>query len=114
MLMASDWARCRELSHRIREDLIHLGLVDPGPAVRIAEGAKASVGDLIICRSNDHGIEAGERGRSLANGDVLRIEAITSDAIMVRRLLEPDRATGQRRFTDRAFRYTGYRSSDLA
>ena len=33
---------------------------------------------------------------------------------MVRRLLEPDRATGQRRFTDRAFGYAGYRSSDLA
>ena len=33
---------------------------------------------------------------------------------MVRRLLDPDRATGQRRFTDRAFRYTGYQSADLA
>ena len=33
---------------------------------------------------------------------------------MVRRLLDPDPATGQRRFTDRAFRYTGYQSSDLA
>ncbi len=52
--------------------------------------------------------------RALANGDILRIEAVTSRGIMVRRLLEPDRATGQRRFTDRAFCYTGYRSSDLA
>ena len=33
---------------------------------------------------------------------------------MVRRLLDPDPATGQRRFTDRAFRYAGYQSSDLA
>jgi hypothetical protein len=33
---------------------------------------------------------------------------------MVRRILEPDRATGQRRFTDRAFRYPGYRSAELA
>jgi hypothetical protein len=33
---------------------------------------------------------------------------------MVRRLLGPDRVTGQRRFTDRAFRYTGYQSADLA
>ena len=33
---------------------------------------------------------------------------------MVRRLLDPDPATGQRRFTDRSFRYTGYQSSDLA
>ena len=114
LLMAADWARCRELSQRIRSDLIHLGLVDSGRAVRLAEGAEASVGDLIICRRNDHAIEAGEPGRALANGDILRIEAITRRGLMVRRLLEPDRATGQRRFTDRAFRYDGCQSSDLA
>ena len=33
---------------------------------------------------------------------------------MVRRLLDPDPATGQRRFTDQAFRYAGYQTSDLA
>src|SRR5580704_1731086 len=114
LLMAADWARCRELSRRIRDDLIHLGFVDAGRTIRIADGAEASAGDLIICRDNDHGIEAGEPGRALANGDVLRIEAITSRGVMVRRLLDPDRATGQRRFTDRAFRYDGYCSSDLA
>ena len=114
LLMAADWARCRELSARIRDDLIHLGLVDNGRTIRIAEGAEASVGDLIICRRNDHGIEAGEPGRTLANGDVLRIEAITPGGIMVRRRLDPDRATGQRRFTDRAFCYSGYQSADLA
>jgi hypothetical protein len=114
LLMAADWARCRELSQRIRKDLMHLGLVDDGPTIRIAEGAEASAGDLIICQRNDHGIEAGEPGRALANGDVLRIEAITSSSVMVRRLLEPDRATGQRRFTDRAFHYSGHQSSDLA
>ena len=114
LLMAADWARCRELSARIRDDLIHLGLVDNGRTIRIAEGAEASVGDLIICRRNDHQVEAGEPGRALANGDVLRIEAITSGGVMVRRLLEPDRASGQRRFTAQAFCYTGYRSSDLA
>ena len=81
---------------------------------RIAEGAEASVGDLIICRQNDHSIQAGEPGRGLANGDILRIEAITPDGIQVRRVLEPDPATGQRRFTDRAFGYAGYRSCDLA
>ena len=114
LLMAADWARCRELSTRIRADLIHLGLVDNGRTIRIAEGTEASVGDLIICRRNDHGIEAGEPGRTLANGDVLRIEAIASRGVMVRRLLDPDRATGQRRFTSQAFRYAGYQSADLA
>ena len=117
LLMAADWDRCRELSARIREDLIHLDLVDATQAVRIAEGAKASVGDLIICRRNDHRLEAGEAGeagRALANGDILRIEAITSSGLMVRRLLEADPATGGRRFTERAFCYAGYQSSDLA
>ena len=114
LLMAADWARCRELSARIRDDLIHLGLVDHGPTIRIADGAQASTGDLIICRANDHYLEAGAPGRALANGDVLRIEAITRRSIMVRRLLDPDPASGQRRFTDRAFRYDGYQTADLA
>ena len=114
LLMAADWARCRELSARIRDDLIHLGLVDAGRTIRIADGAEASAGDLIICRANDHHLEAGEPGRALANGDILRIEAITRRGIMVRRLLDPDPATGQRRFTDRAFRYDGYQTADLA
>jgi hypothetical protein len=92
--MAADWARCRELSRRIRDDLIHLGLVDAGRAIRIADGAEASAGDLIICRANDHHLEAGEPGRALANGDVLLIEAITRRAIMVRRLLDPTRPPG--------------------
>ena len=33
---------------------------------------------------------------------------------MVRRMLDPDPATGQRRFTAQAFRYAGYQTSDLA
>src|SRR6185437_10939896 len=114
ILMAADWACCRELSRRIRDDLIHLGLVDAGRTIRIADGAEASAGDLIICRANDHRLEAGEPGRALANGDILRIEAITRHGIIVRRMLDPDPATGQRRFTARAFIYDGYQSSDLA
>jgi hypothetical protein len=113
-LHAADWARCRELSMRVRDDLIHLGHVDNSQSVRIAEGAEASVGDLVICRGNDHSLQAGEPGRGLANGDILRIEAITSRGLVVRRLLEPDPRTGQRRFTERAFTYAGYCSCDLA
>jgi hypothetical protein len=114
LLMAADWARCRELSARIRQDLIHLGLVDGGRTVRIAEHTQASVGDLIICRDNDHYVEAGEPGWALANGDILRIEAITNRYLIVRRQLEPDPATGQRRFTGHAFAYAGYQTCDLA
>jgi hypothetical protein len=114
LLMAADWARCRELSARIREDLIHLGLVDATRTMRIAEGAEASAGDLIICRRNDHGLEAGEPGRALANGDILRIEAITGSGLIVRRQVEADPTTGRRRFTDRAFCYADYQTCDLA
>ena len=114
MLAAADWVRCRELSARIRDDLIHLGLVDATRTVQIAERAAAGIGDLIICRENDHAIEAGEPGRALANGDILRIDAITDHAIMVRRMLDPDPQTGQRRFTSQAFAYFGYHTCDLA
>ena len=75
--MAADHALRRELSRRIRDDLIRLGIVAAGPAVRIADGAVASAGDLIICTRNDHTVEAGEPGRTLANGDLLRIDAVT-------------------------------------
>ncbi len=75
LLMAADHALRRELSRRIRDELVRLGIVQDGPAVRIAGGAQASCGDLIICTRNDHSVEAGEPGRALANGDLLRIEA---------------------------------------
>ena len=59
LLMAAEHALRRELSRRIREDLIALGIVQAGPAVRIADGATASPGDLITCTRNDHTLEAG-------------------------------------------------------
>jgi ATP-dependent exoDNAse (exonuclease V) alpha subunit len=79
LLMAADHALRRELNRRIRDDLITVGIVQDGPAVTIADDTRASPGDLIICTRNDHGVEAGEPGRTLANGDLLRIEAITKD-----------------------------------
>ena len=114
LLMAADHALRRELSRRVRDDLIRLGIVQNGPAVTIADGATASPGDLIICTRNDHGVEAGEPGRTLANGDLLRIEAVTSNGLLVRRALDADLATGQRRWTDRRFLYAGYRTPSWA
>ena len=115
LLMVHDREWCREVSRRIRDDLIHLGIVQPGPEVRLADGARASAGDLIIARQNNHRLEAGEPGRTLANGDTLRIESISGQGqIMVRRALDCDPGTGQRKFTDRAFAYRGYGSDDLA
>ena len=113
LLMAADHALRRELSRRIRDDLIRLGIVRPGPAVRIADGATASPGDLIVCTRNDHSVEAGEPGRTLANGDLLRIDAVTGDGLLVRRALDADPETGQRRWTDRHFLYASYETAEL-
>ena len=113
LLMAAEHALRRELSRRVREDLIRLGVVQPGPAVRIAGGAMVSVGDLVICTSNDHSVQAGEPGRTLANGDLLRIEAVTKDGLIVRRALDADPRTGQRRWTGQHFLYASYSEAEL-
>ena len=75
LLMAAEHALRRELSRRIRDDLIALGIVEPGPAVRIADGAHASPGDLITCTRNDHTLRsrttrphAGQRGPAAHRG----------------------------------------------
>ena len=113
LLMAADHALRRELSRRIREDLIRLGLVQAGPTARIADGGMASAGDLVICTRNDHTVEAGEPGRMLANGDLLRIEAVTGTGLIVHRALDADPATGRRRWTDRTFLYQHFSDAEL-
>jgi hypothetical protein len=113
LLMAANHDLRRELSRRIRDDLIRLGIVDASPAVRISDRTKASVGDLIVCTKNDHSVQAGEPARSLANGDLLRIEAITPDGLLVRRALDAHPRTGQRRWTDRNFLYADYSDCEL-
>ena len=113
LLMAADHALRRELSRRIREDLIRLGVVAAGPAVRIGDGAVASAGDLIICTRNDHTVQAGEPGRTLANGDLLRIDAVTPRGLLVRRALDADPATRRRRWTGEPFRYADYQNTEL-
>ena len=113
LLMAADHALRRELNRRIRDDLIALGIVQHGPAVTIADGTKASPGDLIIATRNDRTVQAGEPGRTLANGDLLRIEAVTRKGLIVRRALDADPRTGQRRWTDRHFLFAGYENAEL-
>jgi hypothetical protein len=113
LLMAAEHSLRRELSRRIRDDLIHLGLVQADAAVRIADGTEASTGDLIVCTKNDHSVQAGEPGRTLANGNLLRIEAITPEGLLVRRALDADPRTGQRRWTNRNFLYANYQDAEL-
>ena len=68
LLLAAERERCRELARRVRDDLIHLGLVEDGPAVRLAEGAEASRGDLVIARKNDHRARHRQRRRAAHRG----------------------------------------------
>ncbi len=113
LLMAADHTLRRELSRRIRDDLIELGLVQGGAAARIADGNQASPGDLIVCTRNDHSVEAGEPGRTLANGDLLWIEAVTAEGLVVRRAVDADPRTGQRRWTERNFLYSHFGDAEL-
>jgi conjugative relaxase-like TrwC/TraI family protein len=113
LLMAADHSLRRELSRRIREDLVRLGLVGSGPGVRIADGTVAGCGDLIVCTRNDHSVEAGEPGRTLANGDLLRIDAVIGDGLLVRRARDADPESGRRRWTDRQFLYAHYAEAEL-
>ena len=113
LLMAAGHSQRRELSRRIRDDLMRLGRVSPGPAVRIADGARASEGDLIVCTRNDHAVEAGEPGRMLANGDLLRIDQVLPEGLLVRRALDADPETGHRRWTDRQFLFANFPEAEL-
>ena len=108
LLMAQSHGTCREVSQRIREDLVHLGVVSDGPSVALRDGARASVGDLIITRKNDHGL-------GVANGDTWRVEAVDGDQITMRQMVDADRETGERRYAEDTVIYNaGRTSADLA
>ena len=115
LLMAHTREDCRELSRLIRGDLIHLGLVNDGPSVHLSEGARASAGDLIVCRKNDSKLVT-EPGHTLANGDIFRIESVQTDGIQVRRVLDADPETGRPRFANHAVFYAAskFHDTDLA
>jgi conjugative relaxase-like TrwC/TraI family protein len=112
LLMAQDHAHRRELCRRIQGELIHLGRVAAGPTVSIAGGQQASHGDLIVCIRNDHTLQAGEPGRTLANGDLLRIDDISRDGLVVRRALDADLRAGRRRWSS-PFNYRDYAEAEL-
>jgi conjugative relaxase-like TrwC/TraI family protein len=99
LLMCGSEALAAELSRRIRDDLIHWGLVDGhGPAVTVMNGYQASAGDLVMARKNRNNLDAGEKGRGLANRDILRIISTDPDSsglrVSVERLTGRDPATG--------------------
>ena len=102
LLMAHDRDDCRELSRMIRDDLIHLGIVDGGPSVQLSEGERASVGDVIVCRENDSRVET-DPGHKLTNGDIFHVESVCQNGAWLRRVLDSDRETGAMRLADCAF-----------
>ena len=59
VLIARTDADAREMSRRVRDDLIRFGVVAPGPAAALKDGAVASAGDRIMTRRNDHQADAG-------------------------------------------------------
>ena len=89
LLMVYAREDCRELSRIIRDDLVHLGLVDGGRSVSLAAGARASAGDLIVARENDHDLVT-DPGHTLANGDRFVVDAVTGEGLFVRRVLEDE------------------------
>ncbi len=89
LLMAYTRKDCRELSRIIRDDLIHLGLIDNGRSVPLADGAMASAGDLIVARENDHDLVT-DPGHTLANGDRFIIDQVTGQGLLVRRVMEDE------------------------
>jgi hypothetical protein len=62
LLLARTGEQARELSRRVREDLVRYGLVDRGPGARLRHGARAARGDLVAARKNNRKITAGEQG----------------------------------------------------
>ena len=95
ILTAYEHSECRDLSRRVQEYLLAWGQVQPGPAAGLRESACAYVGDLILARQNDNHLTAGAAGHTLANGDVLRVEAIGEQELTVTRLIRPDRGAGE-------------------
>ena len=87
LLTAYEHQECRDLSRRVQGYLLEWGQLRPGATAALREDARAYAGDLIVARQNDNKLTAGEPGRTLANGDVLRVEAIGENGLTVSRLI---------------------------
>jgi conjugative relaxase-like TrwC/TraI family protein len=105
ILMAATEERAADLSRRIRDDLIHWGIVDgQGGSIDLRNGHRASRGDLIMARRNDkHAIRSDPAGQ-ITNRDVLLLTdpgpGGTGIWVEVRRLVSYDPATGQRKWSE--------------
>ena len=99
VLTAYERRECLDLSRRVQGYLLDWGQLEPDATTELRDDARAYAGDLVVARDNDNQVEAGQPGRTLANGDVLRIDAIGEHGLTVRRQDGHDRVTGQRRWS---------------
>ena len=93
VLIARTEEQARELSRRVRDDLIRYGRVSAGPAVRLAVGERASAGDLVMARRNARPGQQDHPDRELANRDILRVISTTAGPDGTR--VEVQRLTGR-------------------
>jgi hypothetical protein len=89
VLTAFEHRECLDLSRRVQGYLLDWGQIRPGSTAALQEGACGYVGDLIVARENDNQLDAGQPGRTLANGDLLRVEAIGANGLTVSRMIRP-------------------------
>jgi hypothetical protein len=89
VLTAYEHRECLDLSQRVQGYLLDWGQIQPCSTAALKEGARAYVGDLIVARDNDNQLDAGQPGRTLANGDLLRVEAIGANGLIVSRMIRP-------------------------
>ncbi|WP_341360892.1 MobF family relaxase [Georgenia sp. M64] len=71
----------RQLNERARAERIQAGLTDTGREVRLREGARASVGDVVITRRNDRRLRTGP-GTWVRNGDRWTVTHVGSDGTL--------------------------------
>jgi conjugative relaxase-like TrwC/TraI family protein len=96
VLTAFEHRECADLSRRVQGYLLDWGQIRPGASAPINEGVRAYAGDLLVARQNDNHLDAGEPGRTLANGDLLRVEAIGDNDLTVSRMIRAGQAAAER------------------
>lgn len=97
LLITSTNEKATELSNRVREQLVGLGLVE-AEGVALRTGSRAGVGDVIQARHNEFG--GGPGGYSFVNRQLYRVEALDNRrGLVVRRLLGRD-DHGEQRYAE--------------
>jgi conjugative relaxase-like TrwC/TraI family protein len=96
ILTAFEHRECADLSRRVQSYLLDWGQLQAGETADLREGARAYAGDLILARQNDNQLDTGQPGRTLSNGDLLRVDAVGQNSLTVSRLIRPGNAGGER------------------